>query len=106
MVSKARDDLPEPLSPVITTSLSRGMSSVRFFRLCSRAPPIRMNSLLMAASFVFESNGKITQNDDKCKADANEGTLDRDAARQNAIEVGPVVQRWDRVVEQRRHVEH
>src|SRR5690348_10319970 len=58
----------------MTTSRSRGMSSVRFFRLCSRAPPIRMNSLLMAANFVFESNGKITQNDRECKADANEGS--------------------------------
>src|SRR5215510_14135438 len=46
MVSKASDDFPEPLKPVITTSLSRGMESVRFLRLCSRAPPILMNSLL------------------------------------------------------------
>src|SRR5579864_6666197 len=38
MVSKARDDLPEPESPVKTTSLSRGIDSVTFFRLCSRAP--------------------------------------------------------------------
>src|SRR5262245_29646834 len=46
MVSKASDDFPEPLKPVITTSLSRGMFSVRFFRLCSRAPPILMKPLL------------------------------------------------------------
>src|SRR6266571_8983613 len=38
MVSKASDDLPEPESPVKTTSLSRGMESVTFLRLCSRAP--------------------------------------------------------------------
>src|SRR5260221_7218853 len=38
MVSKAREDLPEPLSPVITTSESRGISISIFFRLCSRAP--------------------------------------------------------------------
>src|ERR1051325_1036406 len=30
----------------MTTSLSRGMLNVRFFKLCSRAPPILINSLL------------------------------------------------------------
>src|SRR6185437_9299242 len=38
MVSKAREDLPEPESPVNTTSLSRGISTSIFLRLCSRAP--------------------------------------------------------------------
>src|SRR3954465_1665648 len=38
MVSKASDDLPEPDSPVITTSASRGMATVMSLRLCSRAP--------------------------------------------------------------------
>src|SRR5688572_4430151 len=38
MVSKAREDLPEPERPVITTSLSRGISTSTFLRLCSRAP--------------------------------------------------------------------
>src|SRR6185312_12464535 len=38
MVSKARDDLPEPESPVMTMSLSRGSSTSMFLRLCSRAP--------------------------------------------------------------------
>src|SRR5262245_46623255 len=38
MVSNARLDLPEPDSPVITTSLSRGISREMFFRLCTRAP--------------------------------------------------------------------
>src|SRR5205823_4982215 len=45
MVSKASDDLPEPDSPVKTTSLSRGIDSVTFFRLCSRAPRIVMWSM-------------------------------------------------------------
>src|SRR5947207_296285 len=40
MVSKASDDLPEPDSPVKTTSLSRGISRSMFLRLCSRAPRI------------------------------------------------------------------
>src|SRR3989337_2664357 len=43
MVSKASEDLPEPDSPVITTSLSRGRSSEIFLRLCSRAPRMEMN---------------------------------------------------------------
>src|SRR5437773_10963965 len=38
MVSKASDDLPEPDRPVITTNLSRGMSTSMFRRLCTRAP--------------------------------------------------------------------
>src|SRR5437879_5267090 len=38
MVSKARLDLPEPERPVTTTSLSRGISTDMFFRLCTRAP--------------------------------------------------------------------
>jgi hypothetical protein len=40
MVSKASELLPEPLNPVITTSLSRGMLRLIFFRLCSAAPVI------------------------------------------------------------------
>src|SRR5271154_4059775 len=40
MVSKASEDFPEPDSPVKTTSLSRGISTSTFFRLCSRAPRI------------------------------------------------------------------
>src|ERR1051325_2732229 len=42
MVSKASDDLPEPDSPVNTTSWSRGISTSMLFRLCSRAPRIAM----------------------------------------------------------------
>src|SRR5215831_1895620 len=40
MVSKASEDLPEPESPVNTTSWSRGISRSMFLRLCSRAPRI------------------------------------------------------------------
>src|SRR5688572_21903782 len=42
----------------MTTSLSRGISSVRFLRLCSRAPPIRMKLLLMSANFQNQTIGK------------------------------------------------
>src|SRR5262245_36487722 len=38
MVSNARLDLPEPDSPVTTTSRSRGISSEMFLRLWTRAP--------------------------------------------------------------------
>src|SRR6185437_9426256 len=38
MVSKARLDLPEPDRPVNTVSVSRGISTSTFLRLCSRAP--------------------------------------------------------------------
>src|SRR5260221_10862850 len=38
MVSKASEDFPEPDSPVITTSLSRGRSTSIFLRLWTRAP--------------------------------------------------------------------
>src|SRR6266496_3359289 len=54
MVSKAREDLPEPLKPVMTTSLSRGISSVRFLRLCSRAPPILIKSFAMDREFLAQ----------------------------------------------------
>src|SRR5579871_4083049 len=42
MVSNARLDLPEPESPVTTTSLSRGISTEMFLRLCTRAPCTKM----------------------------------------------------------------
>src|SRR5215213_2094250 len=38
MVSNASDDLPDPDSPVMTTSASRGIATVTSLRLCSRAP--------------------------------------------------------------------
>src|SRR5215208_5996015 len=44
MVSKASDDLPEPDRPVMTTSESRGSSTVTSLRLCSRAPATTIDS--------------------------------------------------------------
>src|ERR1051325_2314003 len=61
MVSKASEDLPEPLKPVMTTSLSRGILSVRFLRLCSRAPPILIDSLLTDPNFSNKPIGKLTK---------------------------------------------
>ncbi len=44
-VSKASDDLPDPLTPVITVSLCRGMTSSTFLRLWVRAPLMWMGEL-------------------------------------------------------------
>src|SRR3954447_17229625 len=44
MVSNASDDFPEPDRPVMTTSESRGSSTVTSLRLCSRAPATTMDS--------------------------------------------------------------
>src|SRR5579862_6972521 len=44
MVSKARDDLPEPETPVITVNWLCGSESEIFLRLWTRAPRIRMYS--------------------------------------------------------------
>src|SRR5690554_7823424 len=44
-VSNAREDLPEPESPVTTTSLFLGMATLRFLRLLTRAFLIIMNCL-------------------------------------------------------------
>src|SRR4030065_212381 len=49
MVSKASEDLPEPETPVMTTSLSRGITTSMFLRLCSRAPRTIMESRGMPA---------------------------------------------------------
>ena len=38
MVSKANEDLPEPLRPVITVRLLRGICTSMFLRLWTRAP--------------------------------------------------------------------
>src|SRR5947199_9796041 len=66
MVSNASDDLPEPDSPVMTVRLWRGISTLMFLRLCSRAPrtinasldidleasgaPVRRSTLLVTRS--------------------------------------------------------
>jgi hypothetical protein len=58
MVSKAKEDLPEPERPVITTSLSRGMSKSIFLRLCSRAPRI-LRYEGMADVHLIANSGKL-----------------------------------------------
>ena len=46
-VSKAKEDLPEPLTPVTTINLLRGILMSMFFRLLTRAPLISMYSLII-----------------------------------------------------------
>src|SRR5688500_17613555 len=55
MVSNASEDFPEPDSPVITVSLSRGIETSMFLRLCSRAP--RMNNASSAIAWVSWARG-------------------------------------------------
>src|SRR5450830_1643355 len=50
-MSKARVDLPEPLTPVTTLNLPRGMSTDRPFRLCSRALTIWIASAPWAGTW-------------------------------------------------------
>src|SRR2546428_3972526 len=45
IVSKASEDLPDPESPVMTVRAFRGISTVMFLRLCSRAPRTTNDSL-------------------------------------------------------------
>src|ERR1035437_8914039 len=47
MVSNASDDLPEPLSPVITVRLLRGISTSMFLKLCWRAPCTEIRSSII-----------------------------------------------------------
>ena len=55
IVSKANDDFPDPLRPVITVRLFRGISTSTFFRLCTRAP----QTLILSSSLfiVMEKHG-------------------------------------------------
>src|SRR5947208_12583869 len=57
MVSKAREDLPDPESPVNTMSASRGSSRCTSFTLCSLAP--RMTRWLAADSALVGGGGAM-----------------------------------------------
>ena len=62
MVSKAKDDFPEPEIPVMTTSFSRGISRSIFLRLWTRAPRIiRLSNgeeMLFSGSWRVAEKGK------------------------------------------------
>ena len=55
MVSNASEDFPEPLNPVITVKVLRGISTSIFLRLCWRAPctVIRLSMGREAGDFLF-----------------------------------------------------
>src|ERR1019366_2218069 len=61
MVSKARLLLPEPDSPVTTISLSRGISTETFFRLCTRAPCTAMVVRAPALAILLEVIRRLPQ---------------------------------------------
>src|SRR5439155_1563129 len=50
--------LPEPESPVMTTSWSRGISRSMFLRLCSRAPLTTIRSLAMSQTYCVSLAGR------------------------------------------------
>src|SRR5688572_7704987 len=52
-VSMVRDDLPDPETPVTTTSLFRGIATVTFLRLWTLAPFINMESWGIPGSPAF-----------------------------------------------------
>src|SRR6185312_6966036 len=60
MVSKASEDLPEPERPVSTVSVSRGISTSTFLRLCSRAPRMEMFFSKVHAFSVRLAHGQET----------------------------------------------
>src|SRR3954452_13996981 len=81
MVSKASEDLPEPLSPVMTVRVSRGMSTSTFLRLCSRAPrtEIWVSIGLGRSSYVLQVNGdaeKVNAASRDRGADSAEGKVE------------------------------
>src|ERR1700693_617945 len=55
MVSKASEDFPEPLKPVITVKVLRGISTSIFFRLCCRAPCTVMRLSIARGTLYFSS---------------------------------------------------
>src|SRR6266849_263050 len=66
MVSKAREDFPEPLTPVTTVMALCGISTLMFLRLWTRAPRTRMDSCCGRISVVawvisFVAKGKPRQ---------------------------------------------
>src|SRR5712692_2120534 len=65
MVSKAREDFPEPLTPVTTVMALCGISTLMFLRLWTRAPRTEMDSSgrTIAVAWVISlvAKGKLGQ---------------------------------------------
>ena len=60
MVSKASDDLPEPLTPVMTTSAPAGSVRSMFLRLCVRAPLMTSVAVSVAVAGIDGQDGLCT----------------------------------------------
>src|SRR5580704_2613123 len=55
MVSNASEDFPDPLKPVITVKVLRGISTSIFFKLCCRAPCTVMRLIIARGKPYFSS---------------------------------------------------
>src|ERR1700759_1117925 len=86
MVSKASDDLPEPDSPVMTTSESRGSSTVTSLRLCSRAPVTTMEFWRLTKTPLSVYGGARTENPNLCSI--ADGGHQQSRIEQLSLEVG------------------
>ena len=65
-MSKASDDLPDPLSPVITTSWSRGIVTSMFLRLCSRAPLMMIELFIRGGIIACGAGLALTNPEGRC----------------------------------------
>src|ERR1700691_1827240 len=63
MVSNASDDFPDPLSPVTTVRVLRGISTLMFLRLCCRAPrtEILVIAIIRRGSCPFRNVARLAE---------------------------------------------
>ena len=93
MVSKASEDLPEPDSPVNTTSWSRGMSRSTFLRLCSRAPRIEITRRSAARRLGAAALAELSLEDRCSGRSCRQLSRDRSSSRQsNVVRTRPLCQ--------------
>ena len=62
-LQKASEDLPDPLRPVITTNLFRGRDREIFLRLCSLAPLMVINSMVI--NYFWKWIGELPRSQEK-----------------------------------------
>ena len=63
MVSKASEDLPDPLSPVNTTNLSLGISTLKFLRLLTLAPLILIKCFFVVSAAIVVTGWQSCTNE-------------------------------------------
>ena len=61
MVSKAKEDFPEPESPVMVTNSFLGILTLMFLRLCSLAPYISMYSFSVLIMSISSKKSRLTK---------------------------------------------